>query len=224
MAKKAKIVVSKNGPYIVTGAVPVVMQTITPNKEGFSWDWTPGKIFKTDAETYLCRCGQSKAKPFCDGSHEKVRFDGKETASRKPYDAQAEIIDGPGLKLQDAENLCAFARFCDPNGQVWSQVEHTDDAKTRENFVRQVGDCPSGRLVAWKGVDLLLEAFASVAEPVPFRRPKKNNPLGHGPSAIQRPSTLGTSVNSFEWAAMNLSNAWVAGSASLNIILKMMLM
>jgi hypothetical protein len=28
-------------------------------------------------------------------------------------------------------------------------VEHTDEAKVRENFVQQVGDCPSGRLVAW---------------------------------------------------------------------------
>ena len=147
MAKKAKIVVSKNGPYIVTGAVPVVMQTITPNKEGFSWDWTPGKIFKTDAETYLCRCGQSKAKPFCDGSHEKVRFDGKETASRKPYDAQAEIIDGPGLKLQDAENLCAFARFCDPAGKIWGLMDQTDNSDARALAIREASHCPGGRLV-----------------------------------------------------------------------------
>jgi hypothetical protein len=58
-------------------------------------------------------------------------------------------MEGPVLALTDAESLCAFARFCDPNGQVWNQVEHTDEAKVRALFIRQVNDCPSGRLVAW---------------------------------------------------------------------------
>jgi hypothetical protein len=53
------------------------------------------------------------------------------------------------MQLTDAEHLCAFGRFCDPNGQVWNQVERTDDPQVRVNFVRQVGNCPAGRLVAW---------------------------------------------------------------------------
>ena len=48
----------------------------------------------------------------------------------------------------DADSLCAFARFCDPNGQVWSLVGETDDAAAKRDFVRQTCDCPSGRLVA----------------------------------------------------------------------------
>jgi CDGSH-type Zn-finger protein len=150
MAKKkagAKITVSKNGPYVVTGSVPLQIQTITPNREGFSWDWVPGRSFKSDEEIYLCRCGQSKVKPFCDGSHQKVNFDGTEAASREPYDRQAEKTPGPGLTLQDAEGLCAFARFCDPAGKIWSLIEKTDDPEARALTIREASYCPSGRLV-----------------------------------------------------------------------------
>ena len=66
-----------------------------------------------------------------------------------PYREQAKLIEGPVLSLTDAEALCAFARFCDPNGQVWRLVQETDRTKAREDFVRQTCDCPSGRLVAW---------------------------------------------------------------------------
>lgn len=142
-----KIVVKKNGPYSVTGNVPIQIQTITPNKDGFSWDWIAGKSFETKAEVLLCRCGQSKTKPFCDGSHEKARWNPKETASREPYDAQAERIEGPGLDLQDQEILCAFARFCDPAGKIWGLIDQTDDAKARALTIREASHCPSGRLV-----------------------------------------------------------------------------
>src|SRR5580704_9175567 len=144
-----KIVVSKDGPYKVSGGVPLSMQIITPNKEGFSWDWKKAKDFETQTEFSLCRCGHSKNKPFCDGTHAKIKFDGTETASREPYIKQAQLTEGPTLSLTDAEVLCAFARFCDPNGQVWNQVERTDDPKVSKMFVRQVNNCPSGRLVAW---------------------------------------------------------------------------
>jgi CDGSH-type Zn-finger protein len=144
---KAKVVVSKDGPYVVSGQIPIQIQTITPNKEKFSWDWVPGKSFPTDAEVHLCRCGQSKDKPFCDGSHEQARWDPKESADRAPYDEQAEKIEGPGLNLQDEEGLCAFARFCDPAGKIWGLIEKTDDPDARALTIREAQYCPSGRLV-----------------------------------------------------------------------------
>ncbi|MDR3420066.1 MAG: CDGSH iron-sulfur domain-containing protein [Xanthobacteraceae bacterium] len=146
---QARVAVSKNGPYIVTGGVPLSKQTIAADANGDSTAWTEsGNFFQ--AEKYaLCRCGHSKNKPFCDGTHARIGFDGTETASREPYIDQTTAIDGPALMLTDVESLCAFARFCDPNGKVWAQVAATDDPAVRAMFLRQVNDCPSGRLVAW---------------------------------------------------------------------------
>jgi len=144
-----RVTVSADGPYMVSGAVPLAKQTIVADADGGSQRWEQGETIETRASYALCRCGQSNTKPFCDGTHAKVGFDGTETASREPYLNQANLIDGPVLELTDAESLCAFARFCDPNGQVWAQAARTDDPTVRENFVRQVNACPSGRLVAW---------------------------------------------------------------------------
>jgi len=142
-----KIVVTKDGPYTVSGGVPIAIQIITPNREGFSWEWKEGKSFDGKSGYALCRCGHSKSKPFCDGSHTKVGFDGLETASRVPYAQQAETTDGPTLVLSDAQSLCAFARFCDAGGKIWSLMERTDEPEVRELVIREAMHCPSGRLV-----------------------------------------------------------------------------
>lgn len=148
MAGAKKITVTKDGPYVVSGSVPLSLQTIGVNAEGESVKWKEGKKLPVAKEYALCRCGQSKNKPFCDGSHAKAGFDGTETASREPVLKQAQIQDGPAMQLADAEVLCAFARFCDPNGRIWNQVQNTDDPEVRANFIRQAGDCASGRLIA----------------------------------------------------------------------------
>jgi CDGSH-type Zn-finger protein len=144
-----RVTVSKDGPYLVTGDAPIARQTIMTDAEGGSETWSEGAPVAHRTSYALCRCGASQTKPFCDGSHAKIGFDGTETASRAAYLDQAKGLEGPSLGLTDAESLCAFARFCDPNGQVWGQVERTDEADVREMFVRQVNACPSGRLVAW---------------------------------------------------------------------------
>jgi CDGSH-type Zn-finger protein len=145
----AKVQIVKDGPYMVSGNLPLTKQTIGTNPAGESVKWTDGQSYPRQAQYALCRCGQSANKPYCDGSHAKIKFDGAETANRAMYQKQATVQKGPAMSLTDAEHLCAFARFCDPNGQVWNLVNETDNPVAKKNFVRQVGDCPSGRLVAW---------------------------------------------------------------------------
>jgi len=145
----ANVKISTNGPYIVSGSLPLGKAAIGTNAEGESVKYEQGAKYPPQAQYALCRCGRSSTKPFCDGTHSKVAFDGTETASRKPYREQASVIQGPTMSLTDAESLCAFARFCDPNGKVWNLVNETEDPDARKNFVRETCDCPSGRLVAW---------------------------------------------------------------------------
>jgi CDGSH-type Zn-finger protein len=150
MAKHgAKVVITRDGPYLVSGRVPLSKQIIGANQKGESETWEQGQTYSEQENYALCRCGHSHNKPFCDGSHAQAHFDGTETASRAAYETQAQVLDGPSMQLADVESLCAFARFCDLNGQVWGQVERTNDPKVRENFIRQTGNCPSGRLVAY---------------------------------------------------------------------------
>jgi CDGSH-type Zn-finger protein len=145
----AKIEVTKDGPYLVCGSVPISEQWIVTNPEGESLDYREGKKYPEQQEYALCRCGQSGNKPFCDGTHKKIQFDGTETASGKPYSEQAETIEGLTMLLTDAESLCAFARFCDPKGRIWNLVERTDDPEARRLVEYEAGHCPAGRLVAW---------------------------------------------------------------------------
>ncbi len=145
----AKIQVTKDGPYLVTGGLPVSEQRIVTNAEGESLEYREGKKFPAQAQYALCRCGQSANKPFCDGTHAKVHFDGTETASHEPYLKQAETIEGPAMLLTDQENLCAFARFCDPKGRIWNLVKQTDNPEVREIVKHEAAHCPAGRLVVW---------------------------------------------------------------------------
>jgi CDGSH-type Zn-finger protein len=143
-----KIIVIANGPYRVTGHVPLASQTIASDSEGNSIGWEQGDAIDTPEDYALCRCGHSANKPFCDQTHLRIAFDGTETATKEPYGDQAVVQQGPVVTLTDAQTLCAFARFCDVAGQVWNLVE-TDDERAAAMAVREAELCPSGRLVAW---------------------------------------------------------------------------
>ena len=145
-----QITITIDGPYLVQGAIPLTHQHIVTNAQGESLAWRQGQAVEVPAAGpwALCRCGQSATKPFCDGAHRRVGFVGTEVASREPYDVQAMHIEGPSLVLDDAKELCAFARFCDPQGQVWHLVLESDQPAAAGLVEQQAGDCPGGRLRA----------------------------------------------------------------------------
>jgi CDGSH-type Zn-finger protein len=145
--ENCNIKVSKHGPYLVSGGIPLLYMTIKCDKQGIPIKWVMGKKLKTPENYALCRCGQSANKPFCDGTHLRVNFDGTETSTMEPYSKIAKEIDGPELKLKDAEILCASARFCHRGGDIWQAIPKSDDPKAKKNAIENACDCPSGRLV-----------------------------------------------------------------------------
>jgi CDGSH-type Zn-finger protein len=110
--------------------------------------WKKKEDYPEQQKCALCRCGNSSKKPHCDGSHLKG-FDGTETASKKPYIKQADKLEGPGLIMTDASDLCSAARFCHRSLGAWKLTEKSNNPKNKEIAIQECQDCPSGRLVAW---------------------------------------------------------------------------
>ena len=67
--KNFKIRISRNGPYLVSGGIPLSEQIIGTDAEGYSSEQHQGKEFPLKENYALCRCGRSSNKPFCDGGH-----------------------------------------------------------------------------------------------------------------------------------------------------------
>lgn len=143
-----RIQVTKNGPYAISGNIPLLKMIIKCDGEtNIPTEWLFAGEYPTQEKYILCRCGHSGNKPFCDGTHLKIKFDGTEEFDNVPFEQMAKTIDGPQLTLKDAEILCASARFCHRGGDIWDQIPQTDDPQLKENCVRNACDCPSGRLV-----------------------------------------------------------------------------
>ncbi|RUS66512.1 hypothetical protein CUZ56_01792 [Saezia sanguinis] len=147
MEKAKKIRILPNGPYEVSGDVPLVQAVIAIDEEGTSQSWVDGKSYEQQTDLYyLCRCGHSKNKPYCDGTHERIGFEGQETAAHEGYMQRARRYQGRELDLLDDESLCASMRFCDGAPRAWVAALKSDRANYKEIAIREACNCAAGRL------------------------------------------------------------------------------
>jgi CDGSH-type Zn-finger protein len=157
MGNEVKIKVTAGGPYIVTGAPKIAVEEIVPDSDGGSEKWHAGREYDSEHEHALCRCGRSKTKPFCDGTHVHIGFTGVEVADRTPYEQSAKVFKGDSIELLDREELCAGARFCDRFGGVWKlAMSANDQHPEREQMaIYEASNCPGGRLTVRKNGELI---------------------------------------------------------------------
>jgi CDGSH-type Zn-finger protein len=73
MADDVTVTPNRNGPYHIKGKVRITLPD--------------GQELETEEETWLCRCGGSGNKPFCDGTHKKIGFRADEAAARAAANA-----------------------------------------------------------------------------------------------------------------------------------------
>jgi CDGSH-type Zn-finger protein len=70
VTQTARITAYRDGPLLVRGPVELVDQD--------------GRTIEVDRETIaLCRCGKSRLRPFCDGTHKLVRFQAPSGAEQR---------------------------------------------------------------------------------------------------------------------------------------------
>ena len=109
-----------------------------------------GEPLDVDETVYLCRCGASNNKPFCDGSHAAVGF-----SDRRPRAKKDPVVEAPGeaVTVVDDFSLCAHAGECVDGAPETSftkeagrRVSHPD-ASPAAQVTATIRRCPSGSLL-----------------------------------------------------------------------------
>ncbi|MFZ4719664.1 MAG: CDGSH iron-sulfur domain-containing protein [Ilumatobacteraceae bacterium] len=142
------VTVQPDGPYVVRG-LPLVRRRTVESEHGEPITTETTARLDTRAVYALCRCGASANKPFCDGTHSSVGFDGTETAAATGYDDRATTYEGTRLVVRDDRSICIHAGFCGNRvTNVWKEMggTGTEDSIVRAQVINMVERCPSGAM------------------------------------------------------------------------------
>jgi len=144
----SKVKVSKIGPYLVSGNLPLNEDIVEFDQDGAPLKTVKGKQYPQQENYALCRCGHSQNQPYCDGTHAKIKFNGTETASKEKYNNLVQVTEGPDLVLKDNPPLCAGLGFCHRGQGTWAATENSDDPQSKKLAIETACCCASGRLTA----------------------------------------------------------------------------
>lgn len=145
--REPHVEVLAHGPYEVTGDVKLRPRRVIRSERGEALTYRAEDEIAHGETYYLCRCGRSEHKPFCDGSHAFELFDGTETAATDTYDERAERHEGPGVVVRVDHELCHHARFCkNETNSYFDLIAQADATTTLSQLIAMIDRCPSGAL------------------------------------------------------------------------------
>lgn len=145
MTARKRIVVEKDGPYRVEGHIPLVRKRQIVSEHGEPLTWYRSERIPTEDTYLLCRCGQSQDKPFCDGSHSRLGFDGTETAETIATVERQVVFSGVGLVVRRDDYLCMEAGFCGTRfANIERMMDSSSESEIRSLIMAMVERCPSG--------------------------------------------------------------------------------
>lgn len=152
MADTPKVEERKNGPLVVRGVTRM--------------DGPDGQPVEVKPVMALCRCGASKHKPFCDGSHAKVDF--RDRGGKPEGPDRTFVYQGKDVVVSFNPRLCGHAAECgriagaifNPSQKPWVQP----DQGSRAEVEAVVAACPSGALKIAPPDDAGPDLFADRAE------------------------------------------------------------
>lgn len=149
---KPRIIPLPNGPYyLINDPNPKVVYNLQDFK---------GEPLSTTVGIALCRCGESKNKPFCDGTHIVIGFssankileenenddDTKKTAIK---DKRRDYL-GKKIIIHDNRKICSHAAECVKNlpsvFSVGSRPWINSDGSNLNDIIDTIRKCPSGAL------------------------------------------------------------------------------
>ena len=124
-----------NGPYRITN-----LRTL----EGLYG----AKTQSTPADAKLCRCGDSKNKPFCDGSHRANGFSDAKAPDRVADKRDDYVADS--ITIHDNRGICAHAGRCTDGLKEVFRLKQEPwihaNAVSAEQIAAVIESCPSGAL------------------------------------------------------------------------------
>jgi CDGSH-type Zn-finger protein len=146
---KPKISPLPNGPYYLLNDLELKVVENLQNSKG-------GPL-STVLGVALCRCGASKNKPFCDGTHATVGFSSENKIPVNDNNGSADMVRdrrksyvGRGITIYDNRRICSHAAECVNNlssvFKLNSRPWINPDSAGTDKIINTIRKCPSGAL------------------------------------------------------------------------------